>query len=323
MVDAGNTSIEVGTCEGVSDGVRILVTGADGFIGRTLVPQLEAVGHEVWRLVRYDAYTMPEPRTVYCDLKDGDVDKAVRDAGPDIIVHLAGLSSAVVALEQPVEAVLINAVGTTRIVEAARRVHVAGFVLASTAGVYNDHGIVEAQNPYGASKIAAEQAVRCSKLPFVIMRPAATFGRGLVNMPKFVIDETIYQALTTECIRLRDPNPTREFIFRDDHVDGYVRAIGALAAGRKDVANETFDLGSDEQIQIGTMAEMVGRMTGVSDIAFSGEYRDREYNPQAASAKARELLGWSPRRLTDGLEQAIREWKVALEARNADRIAVA
>jgi UDP-glucose 4-epimerase len=301
--------------------VRILVTGADGFIGRSLIPQLE--GHEVWQLVRWDAYTLPCRQTVYADLKDGNVGDAVAEAQPDIIVHLAAVSDIGVANKYPVEAMLVNGVGTTRLVEAAQRAQVSGLVLASSIGVYGPSGAVEAHNAYAASKIAAEQSVRASGIPYVVMRPATTYGRGPVNMQKFVVEEAICQALTTGKVRLRDPNPVREFLFRDDHVDAYLRVIRALGEGQPDVVGETFDFSPNDPISIGVLAEVIARLTGVEDIAFTGERRNGDVDPPVLPVKARELLGWSPRPLIEGLEQAIGEWKVTLEGQHAHSLVVA
>ena len=203
--------------------MRILCSGATGFIGSHLVPLLEADGHQVVSLWRYTAARVPRPEqdVVWGDLNLDDMHRVVGLVLPDIIIHLGALASNAQANAHPVEAMQTNAVGTARLVEAAKAYNVKAFILASSSEVYGRPNERYALNPYAASKIAAEESVIASGLPFVISRAFNTYGRGPINLPRFVVDEAIHQALTTGEIRLRDYSPKRDFLFRDDHVGAY------------------------------------------------------------------------------------------------------
>jgi nucleoside-diphosphate-sugar epimerase len=305
--------------------VRILVTGGTGFIGTRLVEKLNEMRHDVWELRRYDAHRLPANRVIYCDLKDGDVYAAVYAAHPEVILHLGALASNDIANQQPIESMLVNGVGTARMVDAAKSLkNLRAFVLASSSEVYGRApGVAEAINPYAASKMAAEQVVRGSGLPFVIMRPFNTYGRAKVHMPKFVVDEALHQAASTGEINLRDPNPFRDFIFRDDHVGAYLSVVGSIERERLDILGETFEFGSQESVRIQDMAEIVAKEAGIpaEKVTFRNAVREGDAPLLIAdSTKAREMLGWEPKfTLEAGLKQALAEWR---EEVNAHSIAV-
>jgi len=291
--------------------VRILVTGGTGFIGTRLVEKLNEMRHDVWQLQRYDAHRLPQQRVVFCDLKDGDVNTAVQAIEPEVILHLGALASNDIANQQPVESMLVNGVGTAKMVAAAKNLpSLSAFVLASSSEVYGiKPGHAEAINPYAASKMAAEQAVRGSGLPFVIMRPFNTYGRALVGMPKFVVDEALYQAASARSINLRDPNPWRDFIFRDDHVGAYLSVVGSVERGVDGVLGETFEFGSDSTAQIGRVAEIIAKLADIpaERVTFRNVAREGDAPLlMSDSRKAREVLGWEPKyTLEDGLKQAL------------------
>lgn len=300
--------------------MRILVTGSTGFIGTRLVEMLEEAKHEVWQLQRYDAHRLPQQRVVFCDLKDGDVVSAVEKANPEVILHLGALASNDIANQYPIESMLVNGVGTARMVEAAKRLpDLRAFVLASSSEVYGvKPGLAEAINPYAASKLAAEQAVRGSGLPFVIMRPFNTYGRAKVNMPKFVVDEALYQAAVGGSINLRDPNPWRDFIFRDDHVRAYLSVVYAIDCKLIGILGETFEFGSEQAVNIRQMAEIVAKAADIAPekVTFRDVVREGDAPLLIAdSKKARNLLGWMPQyTLEAGLAQAFAEWREEVNA---------
>src|SRR5690606_34295015 len=116
-------------------------------------------------------------------------------------------------------------------------------------------------------------AVRASGLNYVIMRPFNTYGRALTNMPKFVVDEAIHQALTQNKVHLRDPNPLRDFLFRDDHVNAYVKVVEAIESERTDIFGEAYEFGTGTAYSIADMAYMVASAAGVTDVKFAGSVR--------------------------------------------------
>lgn len=297
--------------------MRILLTGSTGFIGSSLFNELEERGHEVWRLLRYDAHRdWDSSRVVWADLKDGDVDTAVAKSEPEIIIHIGALASNHIANTNPIEAMLTNGVGTAKVVEAATRFGEIPIVVASSSEVYGhltgaakpDSEVV-AINPYAASKLAAEQAVRASNVPWVLMRPFNTYGRALVNMPKFVVDEAIYSAVVGGRVQLRDPNPLRDFIFRDDHVNAYLKVVEAIEAG-KDIYGNTFTFGTGDVMSIGQLANTIATLTETPEPIFTGEKRPMDVAYlHADSTLAQDLLGWRSIGFDEGIKRAVSEWQ--------------
>lgn len=291
--------------------MRILVTGGTGFIGSRLCEVLREDNHEVFEVWRYDGQVKPG-HAFWCDVKDGDLKAVVAAANPHIIIHLAAVTSTSYARMFPVETMQTIGVGTARLVEAAQH-HapcLESFVLASTADLYGSGTDLDPQNPYAAAKAAAEHVVRASGLPWTITRPANTYGRGLVDNPQFVVDEAIHQALTTGRIEMRDPNPVRDFMFREDHVDGYRRIVRAVCEG-SDLSGETFDFRTGAPVSIREMAGVVADECGVPVPTFSGIEREAETQHAVLGyGRALERLGWAPRySLRDGVRQAVVEWK--------------
>lgn len=309
--------------------MHILVSGA-GFIGSRLIQRLKEDGHQVTGLYRYQAGRVVPAHGVVGDVTDGDILRIVQQVNPQIIIHLAAVAANEQANRFPAEAMLVNAVGTARMVQAAKLLpDLRLFVLASSSEVYGGFtgAVTEdvklvAENPYAASKMAAEQAVRASGLPFVIARPFNTYGRALIDLPKFVVDEAIVQAVTARRITLRDPNPVRDFLFREDHVSAYVSIVRAFLEGAP-LAGETFNFGSGKTVSIGEVAELISGIAGcVAPPAFSKEARPDDIGHlQADSAKAHNLLGWWPEYdLGQGLARAIREWQISRKYAEAESL---
>lgn len=308
--------------------MRIFVTGVTGFIGSRVFQRLtEETGHEVIGLQRYTAGRMPRENMVFGDITDGDIYDVVKKVQPEIVVHIAALASNEQSNAFPVEVMRVNAVGTARLLSACKSLPVAckAFVLASSSEVYGfvkgaitEESPIAAKNPYAASKIAAEEAVKASGIPYVIMRPFNTYGRALVNLPRFVVDEAIYQALTTGKIVLRDPSPIRDFMFREDHVNAYFRVIEAIEQGR-DVLNEAFVFGPGNPVPISGMANTIAQIVGCPPPEFTVAKREGDIDRLWSNAeKARCALNWvACHDLGDGLEQAIYEWRKVIGAQYA------
>ncbi|MEO5988432.1 MAG: Gfo/Idh/MocA family oxidoreductase [Candidatus Eisenbacteria bacterium] len=150
--------------------MRILVTGAGGFIGIRLVQRLLRDGHEVVAFVRTirGELKLPRPglKVVRGDMTDtGSLDEAV--AGCEVIVHLANAT----AITDWAKARAINVEGTRQLLQAARRAGVRRMVFTSTLSALR-----EQRGPYGQTKLEAEVLVRESGLPFVILRPSLVYG---------------------------------------------------------------------------------------------------------------------------------------------------
>ena len=293
--------------------MRILITGSSGFVGSRLVERLREADHTIIEMQRYTARRVPRPDLIFCDIKDGDLVDALSTANPDLVIHLAALASNDIANHYPVETMQTIAVGTERLVEAMQRVvPKAPLIAASSSEVYSSPGVIGSLNPYTAAKIASEESIRASGLSFVIMRPFNTYGRGLIGLPRFVVDETIHQALTTGHIQLRDPRPLRDFLFREDHVNAYMKVVENIA--EPGVIGSTFDFGTSILESIAGMAYMVGKIVGVEGVTFTHQERDGDIPLlRSESPLAHELLGWAPKySLEDGLAASVEEWRATL-----------
>lgn len=299
--------------------MRILHTGSTGFLGSRLVDALEADGHDVFKLQRYDAHRIESPRVIWGDMKDADLTLVVERVQPDLVIHQAALASNEAANRLPTETLQTNAVGTSRLIDALVHYKISTpLILASSSEVYgalkgpaNEESERVPVNKYAVSKMAAEDILRMSPLPYVIMRPFNTYGRGLIGMPKFVVDEAIYQALTTKRITLRDPLPRRDFLFREDHISAYMAVVRSLQNSLT-IAGSTFTFGTGRAITIGEMAQTVAKATGIKDLSFDKDnVREGDIGYLCADyTGVKETIGWEPGfDLEKGISQAVLEWK--------------
>jgi nucleoside-diphosphate-sugar epimerase/intein/homing endonuclease len=174
--------------------LRILLTGATGFIGKRLLERLNELGHEVYTLVRYVSggrYNFYSKNIVYADLRDGDaVRKAVLEVKPEIVIHLAALTAVSFSFLNPTDVFHTNTIGTIHLAEAAKEVGVKQFVHSSTSEVYGiqrdfpikEDAILNPTSPYAVSKIAAENYLwlmyKIYNFPITIMRPFNSILEG-------------------------------------------------------------------------------------------------------------------------------------------------
>lgn len=317
--------------------MKILLTGATGFIGSCLLPMLVEGGHQVVQLVRYTAggrYRFYDRKdVVFADLRDREtVADVVHRVAPQAIIHLAAPSAVSFSFINPSDVVSNIVLGTISLAEAARQVQgLELFIHASSSEVYGstmvhptpETATLGATSPYAVAKIAAEEYLRVLHrsygFPVLIMRPFNTYGRALVGNSHFVVERAITQALTQGRIQLHDPRPLREFIFRNDHVQGYVLAVAAYQRGVR-LAGEAINLALGQAYSISEMshrvAEIVTAVTGRPIEVDFKAFPDRPMDIPILlgdGSKARELLGWQPQfDLNAGLRQAVEEWQLVL-----------
>lgn len=315
---------------GKLEGARVLVTGAAGFIGSHLTERLVSAGATVRVFLRYDsqnrlghlaelsAHALSSLEIMRGDLKDPEAVHAAV-AGCEIVFHLGALIAIPFSYQNPTDYVQTNVTGTLHVLNACRAHGVRRVIQTSTSEVYGTaqnipitithprHG----QSPYAASKIAADalaESFACSyDLPVVIMRPFNTYGPR--QSPRAVIPTIVAQALTGEIIHLGSTRPTRDFLYVEDTVRGFLAAATAT------------DLSPGTEVQIGTgvetsiqeVVESVGQIIAKRLRVVTDESRVR---PEASEverlvcdpADARALLNWSSQvSLKDGLRQVI-EW---------------
>ena len=312
---------------------KVLLTGSTGFIGSRLATCLRERGWEVWEMVRYIsggryAY-YDRPYRVFADLKDPEaIHQGVISIKPEVVIHLAAESAVSFSFLHPRDVLVTNLLGTVDLARAALEVGVKHFIFASSSEVYGrtknfpttEEEPLGATSPYAVSKIACEEALRvmmhADHLPATIARPFNTYGRALVRNPHFIVERAITQALETGKIQLHDPNPWRDFMFREDHVAAYL----AVVENWNRAVGETFNFTTGQCWQIRQMVEAVARIVKAQtsrpvEVSFS-EHSDRPWDiPKihGNSEKAQRVLGWKPRYdLEAGLEAAVLEWRQVL-----------
>ena len=228
-------------------GSKILVTGADGFIGSHLTEALISAGAEVTALAQYNSFDsygwlddLPEPIRGKVNLVRGDVrDAAFIDRlvhGHEIVFHLAALIAIPYSYVAPQSYVETNVLGTLNVLEAARQHGTERIVHTSTSEVYgtaltmpiDESHPLQGQSPYSASKIAAdmmaEAFARSFGVPVIILRPFNTFGPR--QSERAIIATIIRQALDPSCpaIMVGDATTVRDLTFVTDTAAAFMAA---------------------------------------------------------------------------------------------------
>ncbi len=313
---------------------KILVTGAEGFIGSHLVEELVKQGRQVRAMALYNSFgkygwldTIPSIVRDKVELVMGDVRDpfCVREAmrGCDGVMHLAALIAIPYSYVAPASYVDVNVMGTLNVVQAARDLGIKKVVHTSTSEVYGtaqqvpiseEHPLV-GQSPYSASKIAADQMAYsyfCSfGTPVAIARPFNTYGAR--QSLRAVIPTIILQALSDmPDLSLGALKPTRDFNFVSDTVAGMIAVLDS-----KNSVGETINIGSGFEISVGDTVDLIAEITGKKLVVKTEQSRLR---PEASEVerlccdnkKALKLLGWQPKYagragLKTGLAQTI-EW---------------
>ena len=307
---------------------RVLVTGADGFIGSHLAEDLVKKCAEVRALVYYNAFnscgwldTLSKESRESLEILAGDVrdasclDRAFEDC--DIVFHLAALIGIPYSYHCPDSYLETNVRGTLNVLQAARKRSVDKLLLTSTSEVYGtaryvpideDHPL-QAQSPYSASKIAAdrlgESFYRSFGLPVVIVRPFNTYGPR--QSARAIIPTIIVQLLSGEKqIKLGSLTPIRDFTYVKDTVRGFVE----LAQSDKSIGQEV-NIASGQEVSIGQLAEeLITQLSPESTIVCD----DARVRPPLSEVerllgcnkKIRSLTNWTPQYdLPRGLSETI------------------
>ena len=300
---------------------KILVTGADGFIGSHLVEALLAAGHDVRAFVLYNSFnswgwldTLPASVRKGLEVFTGDVrdSHGVRTAmtGCDTVMHLAALIAIPYSYHSPAAYVDTNVKGTLHIVQAAQDLGVARCIVTSTSEVYGtartvpiteDHPL-QGQSPYSATKIGADQIAlsfhRSFGTPVTVIRPFNTYGPR--QSARAVIPTIITQLLAGKrTIKLGALHPTRDFNFVSDTVAGFIALANRMADSREPIG-EVINIGSGFEVSVGDTAKMIAEEMKLDITITSDQERLRPDASEverllASNEKARRLLNWSPR----------------------------
>lgn len=308
------------------NGTRVLVTGADGFIGSHLSEWLVALGASVRAFCLYNSngslgwldHADPAIRSAL-DVRLGDIRDArfVEDACRDVdtVFHLAALIAIPYSYTAPESFVDTNVKGTLNLLEGARRAGCRRFVHTSTSEVYGTPDTLpirethplQGQSPYSASKIAADklcEAYHCSfQLPTVTVRPFNTYGPR--QSARAVLPTILTELLAGRTlVRLGRLDPRRDLVFVADTVEGFTRAGAADG-----VDGEVIQLGTGRTVSVAELFDIACRVLGVE---AGVEQEAQRFRPdgsevmvlQADPSKAKALIGWEPQvTLEDGLRR--------------------
>ncbi len=292
--------------------MRIVITGGTGLIGSHLIPELITRGHEVTELRRYTATRgLAQDDThevIWFDLHDAQPVSPLPT--PDIILHLGAMASNAIANRNPLECFDINATGTMRLLHAFRHAPDAVVVAASSSEVYAKPDEVYALNPYAASKIALEEIVRSAGHPWIIMRPFNTYGRASIA-PVSVVDKWCRAALLGEPIMLGDMETVRDYVWRTDHVNAYLKVVDAIGYGASNIYGRPYDFGTGVGVTLTTLLDTIAaQVPGVLN-TVEGYSRTNDVPVLIGDpTDAGRLLGWEPTvTLEQGVALTLEEWR--------------
>lgn len=295
-------------------GVKVLVTGADGFIGSHLVERLVALGADVRPFCLYNS----NGSLVWLDRVDPAIRESldvrlgdIRDArfveeacrGVDTVFHLAALIAIPYSYHAPESFIDTNVKGTLNILEGVRRAGCRRLVQTSTSEVYGTPASLpilethplQGQSPYSASKIAADklcEAYHCSfNVPVVTLRPFNTYGPR--QSTRAVLPTILVQLLAGKAeIKLGRLDARRDLTFVADTVEGLVKAGAAPG-----VEGEVIQLGTGRALSIRKLFDVACKTLGVSARVVQDEARLRPDASEVMAlvsdpSKARVCLGW-------------------------------
>ncbi len=309
---------------------KVLVTGADGFIGSHLVERLLEENCKIRAFVCYNSFnswgwldTLPKEKLQQIEIFSGDIrdPNGVANAmkGIDIVFHLAALIAIPYSYHSPDTYIDTNIKGTLNIVQAAKNQGIERVLVTSTSEVYGTAMYVpidenhprQGQSPYSASKIGADAIAdsfyRSFELPVTIVRPFNTYGPR--QSARAVIPTIITQLLNgaTE-IKLGALHPTRDLLFVKDTVNGFVE----IAKSDKTIGQEV-NIAMHEEITIGDLAQNIIAQINPKARVISDDIRLRPEKSEVerlfgSNTKIKELTNWQPKyTLASGLAATI-DW---------------
>ncbi len=296
--------------------MKVLITGADGFIGSHLTETLVTRGYDIRAFVLYNSFNswgwldhVAKAMRDHLDVFSGDIrdPHGVRTAmqGCDAVLHLAALIAIPYSYHSPDTYVDTNIKGTLNVLQAARDLGVRRLIHTSTSEVYGTARFVpiteehplQGQSPYSATKIGADQLAysfhAAFGLPVVIARPFNTYGPR--QSARAVIPTIITQiAAGQRRIRLGALTPTRDFSYVKDTVAAFIAALESDAG-----IGEVVNFGSNFEISIGDTARLIAEAMEVEIEILADASRLRPANSEverlcADNRKAKALFGWTP-----------------------------
>ena len=309
---------------------KVLVTGADGFIGSHLTEHLLEQGYDVKAFVLYNSFnsygwldTLPKEKLDAIEVFSGNVcdPNGVKVAmeGMDMVFHLAALIAIPYSYHSPDSYVDTNIRGTLNVLQAARQLDTSRVLVTSTSEVYGTAQYVpidekhpfQGQSPYSATKIGADRLAesfyRSFETPISIVRPFNTYGPR--QSARAVLPTIITQLLNGEQeIKLGDLKPTRDLVYVKDTVRGFE----AIARSQEAIGEE-INIATQEEVSIGQLAQTIIDLINPEASIVQDPQRMRPSKSEVhrllgANEKIQRLTDWTlTHTLKEGLQQTI-DW---------------
>jgi len=305
---------------------KVLVTGADGFIGSHLVERLMEEGANVKAFVYYNSFnswgwldTLPKSKLEQIEIFTGDIrdPNGVRTAvkNCEVIFHLAALIAIPFSYHSPDSYVDTNIKGTLNILQAARQEDCKKILVTSTSEVYGTAKYVpideshpfQGQSPYSATKIGADRIAesfyKSFNLPVTIVRPFNTFGPR--QSARAIIPTIITQLLAgKKSIKLGSLTPTRDLLYVKDTAEGFLQ----IAKSYKTIGEE-INIATQREVSMGNLAQSIIQIINPEATIETDEIRLRPENSEVerllgSNRKIGELTEW---KLKYSLEEGLRE----------------
>lgn len=324
---------------------KVLVTGADGFIGSHLVEKLIDEGKNVKAFVYYNSFNswgwledLPKEKLKQIEIFSGDIrdPNGVREAMKDIneVYHLAALIGIPFSYHSPDSYVDTNIKGTLNVLQSARDFDLERVLITSTSEVYGTAKYVpideshpfQGQSPYSATKIGADRLAesfyRSFDLPVSIVRPFNTYGPR--QSSRAVIPTIITQLLAgKKDIKLGSLSPTRDFNYVKDTAKGFIE----IAKSKKAIGQE-INIATSREISIGDLAnELINQINPNAKI-ICDEQRLRPEKSEVnrllgSNKKIRELTNWELEYTFEkGLEETIKWIEKNLDSYKIDQYTI-
>ena len=312
---------------------KVLITGADGFIGSHLSEMMVAKGYHVKALAQYNSFNnwgwlenvncKKEIEIIAGDIRDPYFCKTI-SKDIDIIFHLAALIAIPFSYIAPNSYVETNIKGTLNICQAAKENEISRLIHTSTSEVYGTAKYVpidekhplQPQSPYSATKISADSMVmsfyNSFDLPVTIARPFNTYGPR--QSARAIIPTVITQiASGKKEIKLGDTSPTRDFNYVEDCCRGFIM----LAESDKTIG-EIINIGSNSEISIAETVKLIKELMSSDVTLIDDEQRKRPKKSEVFrlwcdNQKINKLVGYKPQvNIKDGLKKTI-DWIIKPE----------
>jgi len=313
--------------------MKVFVTGADGFIGSHLVERLIKLGHEVKAFTFYnfrgsngwldsiDKKLLNDLQIISGDIRDYNfLEKQTKNI--DVIYHLAALIAIPYSYYSPKSYIDTNITGTYNVLKSSQKNNISKIIITSTSEVYGtaqevpikENHPLNAQSPYAATKIAADQLAlsfyKSFDLPVAILRPFNTYGPR--QSARAVIPTIISQLISkNKFLKIGNLTPTRDFTYVEDTVEAFVLAL------KKNISGEVINIGNQFEISIKNILDIFKMHFNYDFKVIIDKSRIRSKKSEvfrllASDTKARKLLHWKPKYqgvvgFKKGLEKTV-EW---------------